>query len=629
MIRLGVCAAERLHRQAPKGEREALLNLGPHLQRFFSAPVFANRHATRVAAAIHMISLYLIAAAGFWSVAYTVITPEAEAGLLLALAAILGAGSSIALVRRGRIEIASWVLIGMIWVVTTLAIVYSGLDSPAISAYLIAVVTAGLLLDARRAVGVALASAVTSGGIGLLAWMGSLPEPMIVNSLFTYWGVEVTLLAAMAGVIAIYLKNIRDAEQEVARSRELLVESQKMEALGRLAGAISHDFNNILTVIRANAEVASELDEDPGTARQLNLEVIDAADRASALTRQLLAFSRKDVTQPRVLEINSLLADLERMLARLIGEQVELDVTLDPELAYIQADPAQVEQVILNLAINARDAMPEGGRLEIRVDRTEVDEREACQNDLSPGSYVCLTVTDSGIGMEPEIREQIFEPFFSTKDLARGTGLGLATVYGIVTRNGGTIRVESVLGRGSRFEVLLPRVEAGNESENEGEQENELELLLDPTTDEEPRGNETILVAEDERRILELIRAKLETAGYEVLDAPDGVAALELTQRHDGPIDLLISDIVMPRMGGPELFDELLNIHPKLGVIFISGYPHLPAGKSVVPEGAVYLQKPFRLSELAIYVRRVLDARKPRLEKSSGADSPSREVGSQ
>ena len=375
------------------------------------------------------------------------------------------------------------------------------------------------------------------------------------------------------------------------RLEELLRESQKMEAVGRLAGGIAHDFNNLLTVIAGRGElVLSKL--TPGDSRRQDIQLIQTtAQRAAALTGQLLAFSRRQVLQPMVIDLHAVIGNVVPMLRRLIGEDIEIQTVADAT-GRVKVDPGQIEQVLVNLAVNARDAMPDGGRLVIATADADLGEG-------LPGPCVVLSVADTGIGMNDETRLRIFEPFFTTKPQGKGTGLGLSMVYGIVQQHGGTITVDSAPGQGATFRIYLPRVD---EAAAEGG------IISVPVSDSD-RGSETILLVEDEPHVRELVAEVLQDSGYTVLAAPGPVAALELSDRHPGPIHLLLTDVVMPEMSGPELCQRLTGLRPRMRVLYMSGYTDEALGRrGVLEPGTFLLQKPFRLDALAQKVRETLDA---------------------
>jgi PAS domain S-box-containing protein len=382
----------------------------------------------------------------------------------------------------------------------------------------------------------------------------------------------------------------REAEEALLASQQQLLQSQKMDAVGRLAGGVAHDFNNLLTAIRGNAELLL-LDIPPGDPRREDVdEIRKASDRAATLTRQLLAFSRRQVLQPRVLDLNGVVREMERMLRRLIGEDVELATRLEPELGQVRADPGQVEQVILNLAVNARDAMPRGGRLTVETRNVVLDdEMRRAYPYVVPGAYVMLTVSDTGQGMDAETRERAFEPFFTTKPAGRGTGLGLSTVYGIVKQSGGFVWIDSELGRGTAVRIYLPPVvEAAPASAG---------APAAPALS--ARGTGTVLLAEDEVTVRRLAVRVLRRAGYTVLEAGDGEEALRVAQVHAGPIHLLVTDVVMPRLGGRALASRLREARADVPVLYISGYnEEAVQHHGVLDPDTAFLGKPFTAEQL-------------------------------
>jgi len=379
------------------------------------------------------------------------------------------------------------------------------------------------------------------------------------------------------------------------RLEELLRQSQKMEAVGRLAGGIAHDFNNLLTVIIGRSEIAlAHL--PPGDARRQDLELIQTtAYRAADLTGQLLAFSRRQLLQPMVIDLHMVIDNIVPMLRRLIGEDIEIH-TVAGATGRVKVDPGQIEQVLVNLAVNARDAMPKGGRLVISTANAVLDEDAVGRiGDILPGPYLLLAVADTGIGMDDETRLQAFEPFFTTKP--QGTGLGLSMVYGIVQQHGGTIMVASAPGQGATFKLYLPQVDDPVSA-----------VGISVASDDAGRGSETILVVEDEIHVRALVAQMLQVSGYTVLTAVNSAAALELSDRHPGPIHLLLTDVVMPEMSGPELCQRLQSFRPQTRVLYMSGYTYEALGRhGVLEPGTFLLQKPFSIDALGQKVREVLD----------------------
>lgn len=390
------------------------------------------------------------------------------------------------------------------------------------------------------------------------------------------------------------------AEEELRLGETQLRQSQKMEAVGQLAGGIAHDFNNLLTAITGYSDLLLE-DLAPNDPRRLDIdEIRAAARRAASLTQQLLAFSRKQVLQPRVLSLNEVVTNAEKLLRRLIGEDIALQTRLDPAIGAIMADPAQLEQVIVNLAVNARDAMPNGGRLVLGTANVTFDAAGAAGDAVVPaGAYVQLTVSDTGMGMDDETKARLFEPFYTTKGPGKGTGLGLSTVYGIVKQSGGFIWVNSEPARGTTFDMCLPRVDAAVE-----------ELTTTARAQDVPRGTETILLVEDEPALRTVARRALERQGYVVLEAADADTALGLASRHHGPLDLLVTDVVMPGGSGPELATRLVAARPHVKVLYMSGYTdEAIVHHGVLEAGVAYLGKPFSPDDLGRRVRAELDGK--------------------
>jgi two-component system cell cycle sensor histidine kinase/response regulator CckA len=405
---------------------------------------------------------------------------------------------------------------------------------------------------------------------------------------------------------------VRDAKGQVHRlagvSRDVtehhrleaqFLQAQKMEAVGRLAGGVAHDFNNLLSVILGYTGLA--LDEPhPGERWRSDLEEVRrAGERASELTQQLLAFSRQQVLQTKVLDLSQVVLDMEKLLRRLLGEDIELSLQTARQPALVDMGPGQVEQIIMNLAVNARDAIPHGGRLQIETEGIELSAPAAASRPgLAPGPYVVLSVADNGIGMDASTREHIFEPFFTTKEMGKGTGLGLSTVYGIVKQSKGHISLHSELGQGSTFKVYLPRTDRPTES-----------MPVTSAAQTILRGSETILVVEDDEQVRSVTCAILRRHGYDVLNAQNGGEAFLICEQHAGTIHLLLTDAIMPRMSGRELAERLRAMRPDLRVLYLSGYTeHSVPHRGMLDAGASFLRKPSVPEALLRKVRTVLDA---------------------
>jgi PAS domain S-box-containing protein len=392
---------------------------------------------------------------------------------------------------------------------------------------------------------------------------------------------------------------------EQRRLEEQVRQSQKMEAVGQLAGGIAHDFNNLLTAILGNTQLLLR-DLPPGDVKREDVdEIRKASERAAGLTRQLLAYSRRQMLQPKVLDLNAVVAEMDRMLRRLIGEQITFATDLVPELGRVRADPSQIEQVVVNLVLNARDAMEGGGAVTIETANVELDAAFVQQHlGAVAGPFVMLAVSDTGTGMTPAVRVHLFEPFFTTKPVGKGTGLGLATVYGIVKQSGGYIAVRTEPGRGSSFKVYLPRIAAPASAPPPSPAP-----APAPSSRGTARVAETVLVVEDEQAVLTLSRRALESEGYTVLAAADGADAVRIAERHGGTIHLLLTDVVMPGISGRELAAQLAARRPGLRVVYMSGYPGDTAARGgALAQGSAFLQKPFEPDALARKVREALDA---------------------
>jgi signal transduction histidine kinase/ActR/RegA family two-component response regulator len=387
----------------------------------------------------------------------------------------------------------------------------------------------------------------------------------------------------------------RSTEEALRRSEEQLRQSQKLEAIGLLAGGVAHDFNNLLTVILSYCSALLEAPNLDELSRGDLMEIQLAGRRASDLTRQLLAFSRQQVLDPTILDLNGAIADLEKMLRRMLGEDVELALQLGPDLWSTKADKGQLEQIVMNLVVNARDAMPNGGRLTIAPANAELAETRACEHlGVEPGRYIALTISDTGVGMDRTTRAHAFEPFFTTKERGRGTGLGLSTVFGIVKQSGGSISLESEPGVGTTFKIYLPRVI--------GDTRDSRPAVAGPTA-----GSETILLVEDEVQVRQVIGRVLRQAGYSLLEADHPAEALKVAASHRGDIDLLVTDVVMPAMNGRQLADQVLGLRPKARVLFMSGYTNDVVLRHGALDSVGFLQKPVTPESLLRKIREVLE----------------------
>jgi len=413
---------------------------------------------------------------------------------------------------------------------------------------------------------------------------------------------EATLLEGTPGPVPV-MQGVLYEITEYKRLEEQLRQAQKMEAVGQLAGGVAHDFNNLLMVIEAHIDRIRDRLTPTDAMYADAVEIHNAVNRAASLTSQLLAFSRKQLLQPRVLDITAVLRGVTRMLARLLTENIKLKIEIERGLARVKVDQSQLEQALVNLAVNARDAMPNGGKLTIQAGSTHFDEAQAWRHcSVQPGKYVMLAVTDTGTGMDAETQARIFEPFFTTKAPGKGTGLGLPMVYGVIKQSGGAISVYSEPDKGTTFKIYLPACEAEVAAGEES----------DPRTPAQVNGSETILLVEDQVAIREVTSVYLAGLGYDVLAAPDGEAALRIAETRQKPIDLVVTDIVMPNMGGRELATHIQRLHPRAKVLFMSGYPDFAVRQSEgLGEQSEVLQKPFSLKSLAGKARTLLDEQSP------------------
>jgi PAS domain S-box-containing protein len=433
---------------------------------------------------------------------------------------------------------------------------------------------------------------ITAGKV----WQGRLVNKKKDGTLYTD-EITITPVRDESGAIVNYVSVQRDVTHEL-ELEEQYHQAQKMDAVGKLTGGIAHDFNNLLTAINGFAELMQHRLEPDDPLQNMVGNILHSGQRAADLTGQLLAFSRKQMIKPKILNLNTIVADMDKMLQRIIGEDIELKTIPSPDLWPVKVDPAQIEQIIVNLAVNARDAMPGGGQLTVETENVVLDEaRIASHLETQPGEYVQLAVSDTGFGMNQEVQTRIFEPFFTTKETGKGTGLGLATVFGIVKQNSGDIWVYSEEGHGTVFKIFLPRAEEAIPAPPP----------YDPIGDL-PRGTETILVVEDELAVRELAVQTLQAQGYTVLQAADGQEALDLIPAHNAKIHLVFTDVVMPQMDGKELANRFKGIHPNCKVLFSSGYTDdAIAHHGVLDPDVAFIQKPFSPTALTHKVREVLD----------------------
>jgi signal transduction histidine kinase/response regulator RpfG family c-di-GMP phosphodiesterase len=410
-----------------------------------------------------------------------------------------------------------------------------------------------------------------------------------------WFTMNVTPLDGANGGVVVAHENITERKRLEAQ----FLQVQKLESIGRLAGGIAHDFNNLLTAMTGYVDLAlATLPPENDVYSDLS-EIQKAVRRASTLTQQLLAFARKQIIEPHIINLNSLIDDMNRLLRRLLTEDIELVTRLDPELGQIKVDPGQFEQVIVNMAVNAADAMPSGGRFVIETKNILIDESYVHEHiQVAPGQYVLLTISDTGVGMDAKVKQLIFEPFFTTKEAGRGTGLGLSTCYGIVKQNGGYIWVYSEIGHGTTFKIYLPRVDAPVE-----------DFARPSITQAIPQGTETILLVEDEAAVRQIAARTLRAQGYTVIEAANGTEALQITHTHPGAINLILTDVVMPSMGGGALVEQLKALYPAIKMLFTSGYTDATiVHHGQLKPGVQFIQKPFSPAALARKVRDVLDS---------------------
>ena len=544
---------------------------------------------------------------------------------------VCGGGISLAvpfwLFRGGNFRIGNLVLVVIMLVTVTMAAtVGQGIHDLAIVAYPIILIYVGLTSD-RAMLG--LSGAITFVAIlwlvvgASVGWYVPVPALRVPFDLpFDFFSlISMTILLVIAALEVDLLsssmhkglaqarheiKERRKAEEQRAKLSGQLAQAQKMESVGRLAGGVAHDFNNMLGVIFGNAEMALQQVGTDHPARDALEEIRKAADRSADLTRQLLAFARRQTVVPRLLDLNETVQGMAKMLQRMIGEEVCLELHLDTNVWPVRVDPSQIDQMLVNLCANARDAIRGVGALSIATGNWYFDETYCAEHpESSPGEYVVLAVSDDGCGMDKETLSHLFEPFFTTKGVGEGTGLGLATVYGAVKQNGGFMEVRSEPAHGTTFEIFLPRYAGPREPARSEERSEEPSVSLQ-------RGRETVLVVEDELAILRLTRVMLEKQGYTVLAAGTPQEAISIAKGHDGGIDLLITDVVMPEMNGHDLATSLLPLHPNIKCLFMSGYTaDIIADHGVLKDGVSFIQKPFSAKSLSDKVRQTLESYPP------------------
>ncbi len=467
---------------------------------------------------------------------------------------------------------------------------------PACSAFVIAVAAGQLLVVLGlpyRGLPMFVVPGAIGGLFGYLLWHLLFLRDRLADSVE-----EVKRGAAVVEALNEQLGRTLDVKIHALEEAESqLLQAQKLDALGRLSGGIAHDFNNMLTAITGNVELMLLDIADHPELRESAEEIQKAAEQAAELTGQLLTFSRKQVIAPEVIDLNRGVGRLRPMLRRLIGENIELRIVTEDALGRVRADPSQIEQIVLNLAINARDAMPDGGSMVIETANVTLSDEHCLElSGACPGPYVMLAVSDTGVGMDAETRSKIFDPFFTTKELGLGTGLGLATVHGILGQHGGCIEVESEPGEGTTIKAYFHRVSE------------EASAISKPKSATRRGGQETVLIAEDDEMVRTLAVRLLVSLGYQVLPAGSGADALTIAKTHEGPIALLLTDVVMPRMNGRELAEELVAVRPEIKVLYTSGYTHdVISHHGVLDQGIHFVAKPYSLDALAARVREVID----------------------
>ena len=585
--------------------------------KFFKPPIFEDEDKTRIANLLSIILLTIFIIALVRTILALLLEKNAFR-LVLNMDYILMVMILIILIimHKGFVQLACFVFTAYQWfIMAWLTLNYGGLSVSAFSFFIFVIIAAGLLLGGKWAIRYALLSIIygilllslEKNGIIIpveesseIAFMTIVPSFITTAVMVFLYHRDITtaLLQARQNASEIIKTNLQLNKEVASRKmiEEKLTQSQKMEAIGQLAGGVAHDFNNILTVINGYAEILLKLDLPESLYGPIK-EIQTAGIRASRLTSQLLAFSRKQIIQPRIINLNIIIKDQINMLRRLLGEDVEISTLPDTDLRPIKADPGQVEQVIMNISINARDAMPTGGKLIFETKNVEFDQdSDEKHPDVKPGKFTMLSISDTGIGMDKNTRSHIFEPFFTTKGRDKGTGLGLATVYGIIRQNDGFITVKSEVQNGSSFKIYLPSVDSKDDS-SEAESSREIDLS----------GTEKILLVEDDPGVRNVTKSTLQKYGYTVVTASNGEEAIRTYNKHNGKFDLLLTDVIMPLMSGRELAEALHKKNNNLKILYFSGYTDDSIVRhGIISEGMEFIQKPYTHAELAKKVKTVL-----------------------
>jgi signal transduction histidine kinase/ActR/RegA family two-component response regulator len=559
--------------------------------------VFEDPEQTRLAAVSHWIYTSTAAAVVIASVLALFQSYPLPALLSFAFTEALLL-ACIGLVRRGDRDAASMLFLVVGWAIVTFNLVLDGgLRSASILGYPLLVLIAGVLMGSRGAYALAVVGPLTTLGVLAMEAGGLLLPADPIPALGRFWTGIVLSCFLSALIVVLVQRSLRSAENNRARLEAQIERSQRLEALGRLAGGIAHDFNNYLTVILGNTQVLTEKPPTEADLRQSLSEIEAAAERSATLIRKLLTFSRSEPSSPRVFDPRRFLTEMEEMLSRILGEQVEIQTIVGEAGGNVRIDPALLETSLMNLAVNARDAMPGGGTLTLSASPMELGPEQARRLSLpEPGPYMTIAVSDTGEGISEANQARLFEPFYTTKAPGKGTGLGLAMVHGTVRSSGGAIEVESEPSHGTTFRIYLPRVE---EREELVASERPLARTL--------AGGETVLVVEDEQMVRSFMEGALRALGYMTLEAADGREALDLSSHYDGVIDLLITDVIMPQMGGVELASRLIETRPQLKVLFVSGYTGAASGSQrLVEPDVALLPKPFTAAQLLERVHRRL-----------------------